>query len=69
LWSSKEDEIETALEIVGLEASPNRGRDLEGRLAERDRGERHNSGRYQTNSLYMSAVFSVKDAGDVLEMA
>ena len=39
LWARDEDKVETALEVVGLQRSADGGGDLEGRLAEGDRGK------------------------------
>ena len=49
--SGDEDEVQSALEIVGLQRASNGGGDLERCLAERERSEGDRSGRDETDSL------------------
>lgn len=51
LRSSDEDQVQTALQVVGLEGTADGGGDLEGCLAQRNRGERDTCGRDQSDSL------------------
>ena len=46
-----EDEVETAAQVVGLQASADGCGKLEGRLSESDAGEGNGSGRDETDSL------------------
>jgi hypothetical protein len=45
LGTGDEDEVEAALEVVGLQGAADRGGDLEGGLAEGDRSEGDAGGR------------------------
>lgn len=61
LRSGNEDEVETALKIVGLQGAANGGRDLEGRFAEGDGSEGDAGGGYETYRLYNSKVRKTED--------
>lgn len=46
LWSREEDEVQSALQVVGLKTASDGGGDLEGRLSEWNRGKRYRGRRY-----------------------
>lgn len=51
LGTADEDEVQSALEVVGLEGSADGGGDLEGRLAEGNRGEGNTCRGHKANGL------------------